>query len=117
MSYRCIPCGRRWTILLPDWHTIHRLPMTETPGRSSRRSSIAGVHRASNRWTMCDQRGGTTMRFDLTTPCKDCPFRADITFYLGPNRVRSILHSLFAEDATFACHKTVLHDDDGNHLR
>ena len=57
------------------------------------------------------------MRFDLTTPCKDCPFRADITFYLGPNRVRSILHSLFAEDATFACHKTVLHDDDGNHLR
>lgn len=57
------------------------------------------------------------MRFDLTTPCKDCPFRTDITFYLTRGRVYEIWSGITDLDGTFSCHKTVEYDDDGNHVR
>lgn len=47
------------------------------------------------------------MHFDMTQPCKDCPFRNDITFYLHPARRQEIATALLFGDSTFACHKTV----------
>jgi hypothetical protein len=49
------------------------------------------------------------MRFDLTRPCASCPFRSDIHFGLRPARVREILGA-----DSFACHKTVDYDEDGD---
>ncbi len=46
------------------------------------------------------------MRFDLSTPCNECPFRTDITFYLPPARVDDILGAIFEGERTFTCHKT-----------
>lgn len=54
------------------------------------------------------------MKFDLKRPCKDCPFRTDINFYLRTDRVKEICHSITVDDATFACHKTTQHDDEGD---
>lgn len=42
------------------------------------------------------------MRYDLTTPCAQCPFRSDITPFIRPERAQEILSG----DA-FACHKTL----------
>lgn len=47
------------------------------------------------------------MRFDLKSPCCDCPFRSDIGFFLHKGRRRDIAHALLKGDASFACHKTV----------
>ena len=52
------------------------------------------------------------MNFDLTAPCKDCPFRTDITFYLNTERVEEICDSITRRQQTFACHKTTKHDDE-----
>ena len=46
------------------------------------------------------------MKFDLTAPCGECPFRSDRRPYLTVARVRQILTALFREDKTFACHKS-----------
>lgn len=51
------------------------------------------------------------MKFNLKTPCKDCPFRNDITPYLNKGRVKEILIALTEQDKTFSCHKTVNYDD------
>ncbi len=45
--------------------------------------------------------------YTLTTPCKDCPFRSDIDFYLSPDRVRQIATELHANGGDFYCHKTL----------
>jgi hypothetical protein len=46
------------------------------------------------------------MKFNLTRPCKDCPFRTDCpTGWLGRSAER-IAAELTREDKTFACHKT-----------
>lgn len=50
------------------------------------------------------------MRFDLTRPCKDCPFRTDIRPYLHPERAREIAEYMTKEGKTFPCHKTVTYD-------
>lgn len=55
------------------------------------------------------------MRFDLRTPCRDCPFRTDIEFALAPGRVREIWDAITTQDATFVCHKTTRFDDDGEY--
>jgi hypothetical protein len=55
----------------------------------------------------------TVMKFELVRPCKDCPFRSDITFYLTPKRVREILDSITTRQQTFSCHKTNSFEDDG----
>lgn len=47
------------------------------------------------------------MRFEITQPCKDCPFRNDVAFYLHKHRRQEIAASLLFADQTFACHKTV----------
>ena len=57
------------------------------------------------------------MRFDLTAPCKNCPFRTDITFYLTKARVYEIWEGITDGDATFACHKTVDYSEDGDAKR
>lgn len=53
------------------------------------------------------------MRFDLTRPCGNCPFRSDKPFHLAPDRVRGILgggkHWWPAE--SFPCHKTLDYSD------
>jgi hypothetical protein len=48
--------------------------------------------------------------YSMTSPCKHCPFRNDITPYLHPGRVREIEASL--ERAEFPCHKTTDSDRD-----
>jgi hypothetical protein len=58
------------------------------------------------------------MRFDLTRPCGNCPFRNDIHFGLRPERVRGILGGGKGRDwfpaPSFPCHKTIEYtDDDG----
>lgn len=58
------------------------------------------------------------MRFDLTKPCGNCPFRNDrMPFGLRPGRVREILggkpHGRNWWPAfSFACHKTVDYDEE-----
>lgn len=43
------------------------------------------------------------MRFDLTTPCAQCPFRSDVRPYIKAERVEEILIG----NQSFACHKTL----------
>lgn len=45
------------------------------------------------------------MKFELRTPCKDCPFRTDVTPYLTRARVREITDAITEGQATFSCHK------------
>lgn len=52
------------------------------------------------------------MRFDLTKPCGNCPFRNDrLPFGLRPGRVREILGGRHGRNwwpaASFVCHKTM----------
>lgn len=47
------------------------------------------------------------MRFDLKRPCKDCPFRKDVTPYLRPDRAAEILDAIERQDQSFTCHKTI----------
>lgn len=57
------------------------------------------------------------MNFTLTVACSDCPFRRTGFIPLLPGRVREIAGSALKSDgATFACHKTVEHDDDDEHV-
>lgn len=53
------------------------------------------------------------MKFTLTKPCKDCPFRTDNGFILRNDRVEEICESLEVFQQSFPCHKTTQHDDDG----
>lgn len=58
------------------------------------------------------------MRFDLTRPCGNCPFRSDRPFHMRPDRVRQILGG--ARDRrwwpaqSFPCHKTIIYGEDEN---
>lgn len=58
------------------------------------------------------------MKFNLTRPCSDCPFRSDIKFYLSPERKEEIARNLVEDENTFACHKTTDHEgwDDGEYM-
>lgn len=56
------------------------------------------------------------MRFDMTTPCPMCPFRTDVKPFLNRERARGIATALFPQQQTFACHVTVTHDEDGEHV-
>lgn len=53
------------------------------------------------------------MKYTMTKPCDNCPFRRDIHFRLHPERARQIASALLREDKTFTCHKTTVPDDDG----
>ncbi len=50
------------------------------------------------------------MKFEMTTPCKHCPFRSDIPGYLHPKRAESIAEAVVYGNATFPCHKTLDYD-------
>lgn len=50
-------------------------------------------------------------------PCKHCPFRTDVRPFLHPARASQIAESVFHPWATFACHETTDHNDDGEHVR
>lgn len=56
------------------------------------------------------------MKFDLKTPCKDCPFRSDRPGYLRKARAREISTALdprhLGGGSTFTCHKTTVPADD-----
>jgi hypothetical protein len=56
------------------------------------------------------------VKFDLVRPCKHCPFRTDTPPFLNPSRVWEIGLAITDGDSTFACHKTVEHDEDGEHI-
>lgn len=45
------------------------------------------------------------MKFEMTTPCSECPFRTDIRGYLRPGRSKEIISALLSGQ-TFSCHKT-----------
>lgn len=47
------------------------------------------------------------MRYDLKTPCKDCPFLRNAWIFLPPARWREILKSLIEDNQTFTCHQTI----------
>lgn len=49
--------------------------------------------------------------YALRTPCADCPFRADKTFHLRPERAAEIARALRSNAGDFHCHKTVNYDD------
>lgn len=46
------------------------------------------------------------MKFDLTRPCSNCPWRTDKPFHLRADRVEEIMTAVTEQDAHFACHKT-----------
>lgn len=48
------------------------------------------------------------MRYELKTPCSNCPFRADVRPYIHPVRV------LAAVQGAFSCHKTTTCKERGN---
>lgn len=57
------------------------------------------------------------MRFEMNRPCANCPFRTDVPPFLGVTRAQEIV-SYAMGDKTFACHKTVVYDDeDGEPIR
>jgi len=46
------------------------------------------------------------MKYELTNPCGNCPFRSDIRAFLNPARAREIARSL--DRGEFPCHKTTV---------
>lgn len=46
------------------------------------------------------------MRFDITKPCAQCPFRNDRPGFLRPERVEEITDAILGGQ-TFQCHKTI----------
>ncbi len=46
------------------------------------------------------------MKFNITQPCDNCPFRSDVHPYLSKKRVEGIAKGLVYGSETFACHKT-----------
>lgn len=48
------------------------------------------------------------MKFDLKTPCKECPFLkgSSTNLTLEPGRIPGIINAI-RDDATFTCHKTL----------
>lgn len=56
--------------------------------------------------------------FALRRPCAHCPFRTDVVGggdYIRRDRAVEIAQSL-AQGSDFPCHKTVEHDEDGDHI-
>lgn len=53
------------------------------------------------------------MKFEMTKPCKNCPFRTDsLKGWLGKNRAKEIAFAIIQQQGTFPCHKTVDYDSD-----
>jgi hypothetical protein len=55
------------------------------------------------------------MRYDVTKPCANCPFRRDGFIPLHAERVEEIAEGMLStQGASFACHKTLKDDEDGD---
>lgn len=53
------------------------------------------------------------MKFEMTKPCKNCPFRTDCRKgWLGKNRAKEISFAILEQQGTFPCHKTVDYDSE-----
>lgn len=46
-------------------------------------------------------------KFNMKTPCKDCPFRSDIKPFITASRAREIIQTTVLGEAHFHCHKTL----------
>lgn len=56
-----------------------------------------------------------TDRFRLKSPCRDCPFRSDVTPFLRAGRVKEILDDIILRgDNHFHCHKTIEYGENDN---
>lgn len=53
------------------------------------------------------------MKFKLTQPCDNCPFRTDVKPYLTKDRVRELRDEMLGQQATFSCHKTNKFNEEG----
>ena len=53
------------------------------------------------------------MKFDMTSPCPQCPFRNDIRPYLRADGAEEIANAL-ESGSTFTCHKTTVPDPDSD---
>lgn len=51
------------------------------------------------------------MKYSMTTPCPQCPFRNDIDGYLTQERVEEIAASVLNQQS-FPCHKTTVEVED-----
>lgn len=54
--------------------------------------------------------------YKLTTPCKRCPFRTDVTPFLRRERAKEIAGSIRVS-GDFPCHKTTVPTDDGEDMQ
>lgn len=52
------------------------------------------------------------MKFDLTSPCADCPFRRDIRPYLTRKRAKYFMDNMLSGQKQFVCHKTSVEDSE-----
>jgi len=48
----------------------------------------------------------SSVNMNMTKPCKDCPFRTDVTPYLTPARAEEICDAITRQQMTFSCHET-----------
>lgn len=48
----------------------------------------------------------------MPSPCKQCPFRTDVTPYLHPDRAAEIAYSAQNPYSSFPCHKTTVNDEE-----
>jgi hypothetical protein len=53
------------------------------------------------------------MNFNLTKPCKHCPFRNDIDGFLTKGRAEEIFNGMTEFQGTFTCHKTTVETEEG----
>lgn len=51
------------------------------------------------------------MNFNLKRPCKNCPFRHDVSPYVTPGRAEQILEDIIKGQGSFTCHKTLRVDE------
>lgn len=57
------------------------------------------------------------MKYEMTGPCVNCPFRREGFIPLMAERVEEIAEGMLSTQGhTFACHKTTGHDDDGDRI-
>ncbi|KQR22894.1 DUF6283 family protein [Deinococcus sp. Leaf326] len=56
------------------------------------------------------------MKYDLTQPCPDCPFRTDCREgWLGGDRAAEIAQAITQHQQTFTCHKTLPESANSQH--
>lgn len=54
------------------------------------------------------------MKYDMTKPCKKCPFVVANKFPLSKARKKEIMRSIYLQDQSFPCHETTEEYEDEN---